>query len=299
MIHLFIFLLAYVGFSPAFPASFVIDFESAKTYIDSIKNIRESVGHRAPNIPEQYNVFTILPNTPEHQNHYVTLRNLRPYDLQVVLDQRSLYVLGYIRENVYHRLADNPLNPNPPNTIVNQLSITGHYHDLQQRAAIPGGRENLTITRESLANSIDVLFEHQNDSPHLDSLEAAAFMRIITVVSEAIRFRVIAREFATEALARGTTFRLGETNLSYERSWSPLSSVVRNVNEDNQGVRTRDIDLQGYAAIGSVLGILMACRNVAAGSGYFRSSPIQCLDDTKTRRIDGVVWDALTLDQED
>lgn len=290
------FCLTFLGVLPASADDFVIDFTTARSYLQSLQNIRSSIGTRISNIPAEYNVFSINQNTPEHGNHVITLRGIIDDSFQVVLDQRSLYIIGFVgRDNVFHRLSGYESNPALTGTTVNDLTVTGHYRELDHIAAFPNGRSDLLFSRYYLQNAAETLSAHGSNVRTLNNEEARALLRFITVISEAIRFRAIGRDFAISVLQNEIEYNLSQEQLNYVRSWSPLSGVVRNVDDNNTSVRVRGIELDGYSAIAAVLGILLACRQAASGSTRYNDV---CVNDIKTKKINGKVWDVSILAQE-
>ncbi|KAM2035214.1 hypothetical protein EV2_039226 [Malus domestica] len=200
-------------------------------------------------------VLPRIKDVPDAQRFlYVDLTNYNGDTINVAIDVVNVYVMGYRSGNKSYILASNAKNPAPTHILFptapgaaqstrTMLPFTGDYPALgayarrtaQPSASCarnPGSRihedipmlEQIPLGRNELDNAINKL--HYAAS-HSD--QAAAFIVIIQMVSEAARFRYIESQVGTRMGIDNPPYIPDVAMRSLETNWSALSEQIRNV----------------------------------------------------------------------
>ncbi|KAM1146224.1 hypothetical protein COP2_039266 [Malus domestica] len=225
-----------------------------KTYTAFIEALRARLtagrptSHGIPVLPRREDV-------PDAQRFlYVDLTNYNGDTIRVAIDVVNVYVVGYRSGNKSYILANNAENPAPTHILFptapgaaqstrTMLPFTGDYPALgayarrtaqpsASGARNPGSRihedipmlEQIPLGRNELDNAISKL--HYAAS-HSD--QAAAFIVIIQMVSEAARFRYIESQVGTRMGIDNPPYIPDPAMRSLETNWSALSEQIQKV----------------------------------------------------------------------
>ncbi|XP_009346751.2 ribosome-inactivating protein bryodin II-like [Pyrus x bretschneideri] len=223
-----------------------------KTYTAFIEALRARLtagrptSHGIPVLPR-------IKDVPDAQRFlYVDLTNYNGDTIRVAIDVVNVYVVGYRSGNKSYILANDAKKPAPTHTLFptalgatqstrTLLPFTGDYPELGPHArrtaqssasGALGSRihenipmlEQIPLGRNELDNAISKL--HYAAS-HSD--QAAAFIVIIQMVSEAARFRYIESQVGTRMGIDNPPYIPDPAMRSLENEWSALSEQVQNV----------------------------------------------------------------------
>ncbi|KAM1584855.1 hypothetical protein ACFX1Z_037791 [Malus domestica] len=200
-------------------------------------------------------VLPRIKDVPDAQRFlYVDLTNYNGDTINVAIDVVNVYVMGYRSGNKSYILASNAKKPAPTHILFptapgaaqstrTMLPFTGDYPALgayarrtaqpsASGARNPGSRihedipmlEQIPLGRNELDNAINKL--HYAAS-HSD--QAAAFIVIIQMVSEAARFPYIESQVGTRMGIDNPPYIPDLAMRSLETNWSALSEQIRNV----------------------------------------------------------------------
>ncbi|XP_068305105.1 ribosome-inactivating protein bryodin II-like [Pyrus communis] len=207
--------------------------------------------HGIPVLPRREDV-------PDDQRFlFVDLTNYNGDTISVAIDVVNVYVAGYCSGNKSYILKDNaenrartqilfPTAPSATQSTPIQLPFTGDYGELggyarriaqPSAARYPGSHsheriptlELIPLGRNELDNAITMLHYAASRSDQASSDQAAAFIVIIQMVSEAARFRYIENQVRTRMDENYCPYIPDPAMRSLENNWSALSEQIQNV----------------------------------------------------------------------
>jgi len=199
------------------PPETPFDFSTKEEYGASILNLRRMVSTEAQNV-RNVRILNSNPNEP------YTLVTFNDYNVQLVIRNQDLYVVGFINteRRIFWRFNDFPdvtIEGTNPQNLPNDMR--SDYLSLSRRA---GGMalHDVTISQFNLPHSLIQLrdFTQTGDQEEL----ARAMLRLVILTAEATRFNMIGRDIARN-IGSGGMYELGDNGERAVTSWSAYSQV--------------------------------------------------------------------------
>ncbi|KAG4072827.1 hypothetical protein HA402_001616 [Bradysia odoriphaga] len=214
------------------PLEVEFDITDEDTFRQSIERLRKTVSSLTV-VP---NMRTINPG--EGDSLTLITFNVRGKQVQLVMRNENLYVVGFIIDQQFYRFADESFrNINVEGTtVVRNFNMEGSYTYLTGKWGQP--LENLSIGPQNIESSVfDLINYHNNPSIGYQRL-AVAMLRLILLTSESIRFNAIETSIVS-SYQNYVDFVLGEsTNLL--RNWETFSTYGNGLVSDPRSINTHD-----------------------------------------------------------
>lgn len=231
-----------------------IDLTSDVTYMNSMAVARTRIGELFTNIQTLIDDEPLrqIYRTPSVGHRQIARASIVGMDLppqstmrvEFLLDTNSLYVIGFMLTDpngagaanafVFPDSA-NDLGPVPGATDTFKLTNDSNYNRLVRVAGVT--REDLVFSRPSISASYLALGAHEGAS--LTATSAAAILRFATIISEAMRFGGIERQFASNVLRDYLDWRMSAAAIEMTLNWQNLSADIHAINASSTAVTER------------------------------------------------------------
>ncbi|MFL9906058.1 ribosome-inactivating family protein [Paraburkholderia sp. RL17-337-BIB-A] len=194
------------------------DYTNERTYIASIKKIRNEVGRILQNVPG----LLVMHAGAGQSLLYVTLANSTADTIRLVLLRQNLYVVGYVAGGIFYRFNDREFeNITVANAVLNDLRMSSHYSSLERVGAT--NRESINIGYRAFEGAIRNISRYGNGSVPL-RLVARELLMLITAISESARFSAIST--AVVANYNDPTWELGPRLARLTQNWGAFSQYA-------------------------------------------------------------------------
>lgn len=276
---------------------YTIDFSTPQKYVESLNNIRRNLGTPLQNINQAGTTVYQLPPpgiSTRREGVIISMMGVEDYGstdpapVRFVLDPVNLYLVGFIHNDIFFRLRghDNILVEEGIRVV--PLNQDSTYGTLERVGDI--SRRNIEIHRANLVDGYSQLARFTEQTHDLNRESARGLLRYMTIISEALRFRQIQRNFRESSLERiPTPYRLNGDNLTLTINWDGLSSGLPLLDaETATSIRSGRIALDGIQNILSAIGMALHCS-----SKKFIDNDM--CDESDSIVINKVVWDKKTL----
>lgn len=247
----------------AYATTFSLDFSSAKNYVDSLNELRTQISTPLPNLQMQGAAVSILHRPAPDSVLRINLDGIDPDvrqgELQLILHPESLYLVGFVnrRTNTFYRFSDFASISLPDVTSTVPLNADSGYTTLQRIANT--NRIGMAINRFSLTGSYVDLRDFSGNA--LTQNAARALLRLITVSSEAIRFRQIARNFRPFLDSFSTnSYVMSQEDVDITLNWARLSSTLPDY-RSGETVRVGRLAFADTRAVLAAVAVILNCRS--------------------------------------
>lgn len=264
-------------------ADFEFNITTRQEYCNSIARLRKDISKKADNIP--YGI-RILPQTPSEQLTRIQLKNDRDDVVHLVMQNKNLYIVGFIAGGFFYRLNDHSdVNIIGVDTV--DLQLKSNYVDLTRAAS--RSLEDVEISLVKLDGFISDLFRYGNEGGTNVQTLARAFLGLAIGIPESLRFGYISSRICEDMFNEtiSYTFRLGRIGVNFVRRWSTYSEYAaffehnpgeaeRHITEYYQGKQTRLL-------LHNILAVALFCiLHDGHPHSISENSELECLVNTKT-----------------
>lgn len=304
----------YLLSASVFATNFSIDFTSSKSYVDTLNHIRDQIAdpiqHLSMRTARQTTSVLMLRSPPTDQFLRISLDGIdidqRPgqhSNIQLILNSSNLYIMGWVnvRTNTFYRFEDFASFSLPNVTRTVSLAQDSSYTTLQRVGNT--NRLNMVINRLSLTAAYHDL--NNFDAFSLNQETARSLLRIITVTAEALRFRSIQRGFRPFLdIISPAAYIFGPEEVELTLNWARVSNTLPD-HQGNQPVRVGRITLDNLAAILGTVAVILNCRHNTDGHSRTRRSVENIITTTGNHPdcpharplvLHGILWDSVTID---
>lgn len=194
--------------------------EGEKSYIASIKKLRESLGEELPNVP---GLHAIAPSSDKYT--IVRLINDRRDVVDLVLFNENLYVTGFIVAGTYFRFNDREFNGiTIPGTSLVPLNMSSHYSELERVAGTT--RRATRVGMYAMNDAVRTLWRH--NSTAVNDNVAKALLTLIVSVAESARFSQISSYIGNNF---NGNMLLGADLSDLTNSWQYISNIALDMSQ--------------------------------------------------------------------